>query len=224
MKEGDVGKRVYQRRTELGLTMAELAAKTGYKSRSSIQKIEKDGRGVPQDKIVVLAQALKVSPAYLMGWTDDPNHRTNSDLPNIPGVVALELKTIPILGNVHCGTPTYAQEEYMGPVDLRVAADFGLRVEGDSMIGAGIRPGDLVLVAKQEDVDNGQLAVVLIDDDAAIKRVHRTGSTLILNAENPAYEPLIFQDPTDKVIKILGKVVACVHYFEGKPLNLENVE
>lgn len=215
MKEGDMGKRVYRRRTELGLTMAELAVKTGYKSRSSIQKIEKDGRGVPQDKILLLAQALKVSPAFLMGWTDDPDHWAPTDLQNIPGVVPLVRRKIPVLGNVHCGTPTYVKQEYLGPADAYLDVNFAIYAEGNSMIGAGIHAGDLLLIRKQSEVKNGQIAVILKDDTVVVKRVHKTPDAIILSAENPDYAPIVFPANMKHDIKILGKVVANLHYFEG---------
>lgn len=66
----DIGERIKRRREELGMTQDELARAAGYKSRSSINKIEIDGRGIPQPKIEALAKALKVTPAYLMGWEE----------------------------------------------------------------------------------------------------------------------------------------------------------
>ena len=67
----DIGDRIRERRIELGMTQGELARAAGYKSKSSINKIEVDGRGLPQDKIVDIAKALKVTPSYLMGWEDE---------------------------------------------------------------------------------------------------------------------------------------------------------
>ena len=67
----DIGERIKRRREELGMTQDELARAAGYKSRSSINKIEIDGRGIPQPKIEALAKALKVTPAYLMGWEEE---------------------------------------------------------------------------------------------------------------------------------------------------------
>ena len=67
----EIGERIRQRREELDMTQDELARAVGYKSRSSINKIEMDGRGLPQKKIADIAKALKVTPSYLMGWTDD---------------------------------------------------------------------------------------------------------------------------------------------------------
>lgn len=67
----DIGDRIKKRREELGMSQEELARKVGYKSRSSVNKIEIDGRGLPQNKIVIFAKALETTPAYLMGWNDE---------------------------------------------------------------------------------------------------------------------------------------------------------
>lgn len=66
-----IGNRIKKRRIEIGLSQEDLAVTLGYKSRSSINKIEKDGRGLPQSKIIEIAHALNTTPAYIMGWTDD---------------------------------------------------------------------------------------------------------------------------------------------------------
>lgn len=76
----EVGKRIKQRREELGLTQDELATRTGYKSRSSINKIERGGNDLPQTKIVAFAQALRTTPSYLLGWEDDPIDYDDPDI------------------------------------------------------------------------------------------------------------------------------------------------
>lgn len=75
----NIGQRIKQRREELDISQEELAKKAGYKSRSSINKIEVDGRGLPQSKIVLIAEALKTTPAYLMGWDESPNPEITYD-------------------------------------------------------------------------------------------------------------------------------------------------
>lgn len=67
----DIGERIKLRREELNMSQAELARKVGYTSRSTITRIERDGNGISQDKIVAIAKALKVTPSYLMGWEDE---------------------------------------------------------------------------------------------------------------------------------------------------------
>lgn len=67
----DIGERIKLRREELNISQAELARKVGYTSRSTITRIERDGNGISQDKIVAIAKALKTTPSYLMGWEDE---------------------------------------------------------------------------------------------------------------------------------------------------------
>ena len=67
----DIGERIKRRREELDMSQAELARKVGYSTRSTITRIERDGNGISQDKIVAIAKALKVTPSYLMGWEDE---------------------------------------------------------------------------------------------------------------------------------------------------------
>ena len=84
-----------------------------------------------------------------------------------------------------------------------------LRAKGDSMINARIHDGDLVFVRRQGDVNDGEIAVVVLDDEATLKRVRRKGSLTLLLAENPAYEPLVIGGEGEtRAVHILGKAVA----------------
>lgn len=121
---------------------------------------------------------------------------------------------IPVLGAVHAGLPSFAVEniesyETVDPSEISPGYTyFYLRVEGDSMINARIYPGDLVFVRKQEDVENGDIAVVMVDDEnAALKRILKKNDLLILQAENPKYAPLVFTPPEKKRLRIIGKVL-----------------
>lgn len=118
-------------------------------------------------------------------------------------------KKIPLLGTIACGEPIFAEENLDGytlcPED--VEADFCLRCKGDSMIGARIQDGDIVYIKQQQTIENGEIAAVLIDDEATLKRVYKKGDSLILQPENPAYEPLIFVREEMNEIRILGKAV-----------------
>lgn len=103
------------------------------------------------------------------------------------------------------------------PSDLEVGAeihaDFALRAKGDSMTGARIQDGDIVFIRRQDTVNNGEIAAVLIDDEAALKRIrYLPGGMTMLQAENPAYEPIfIGGEGETRVVRILGKAIA----FQG---------
>lgn len=193
------------------MTQSELARRSGI-TQSSISDYINGKYEPKQDKVDRIAAALNISPSFLVGKTGDESPLDY----NRYGILPVTKREIPVLGNVHCGTPTYAEQEYLAAVDSEISADFALIAVGDSMINAGIDDGDLVFVRRQSTVDNGQIAVVLINDEAAIKRVQNSGDVLILNPANPRYETLTFQAKDGKDIKILGKVVAFTHLLERK--------
>lgn len=118
------------------------------------------------------------------------------------------LVTVPILGEVAAGVPLLAVENYDDKITLpRSFTGFGeffmLTVRGESMIEAGIIPGDMLLVRKQDTVNNGEIAVALLDDEATVKRFYREKTQIRLQPENSLMKPIY-----TKSVKILGKVVA----------------
>ena len=203
----DIGKRIRQRREILGLSQDELAKRVGYKSRSSINKIEIDGRGLPQSKIVQLANALDTTPAYLMGWEDTAESV-------ISNVFPINLKKFAVLGEISCGVPKYAIEDresyIMAGTDIK--ADFCLKAKGDSMINARIFDGDIVFIRQQDTVENGDIAAVVVnnENEALLKRLfyYQDKGLLILKPENPNYEDLIFTGEELNHVHILGKAIA----------------
>ena len=203
-----VGSRIRHLRKQQKLTQEQLAQKTGYTSRSSINKIEKGLVDLPQSKISEIAEALETTPAYLMGWEE------NDDFALLQLFAARPVKTkrLPMLGNVACGEPIFTNEEYDSFVDADedLHADFCLKAQGDSMINARIFDGDTLFVRSQPSVDNGEIAVILIDDDATVKRVFydRENNVLTLMPENPTHRPMRYTGETLDHIKILGKVVS----------------
>ena len=135
-----------------------------------------------------IALALQVDPLWLQGY-DVPRSRASSLSPIQPEREVL----LPILGVIRAGIPTLAQQEVLGHASADVSEPeryFYLRVMGDSMSGAGIHDGDLVLIRQQDWADSGQIiACVVGGEDATLKRFHRQGDTVILQPENPAYQP-----------------------------------
>ncbi|MBR7184559.1 MAG: helix-turn-helix domain-containing protein [Clostridia bacterium] len=204
----EFGKRIKARREAIGMTQDELAAKMGYSSRSSIAKIESGTNDIPQSKIVAFATALNTTTSYLMNWSDDPASSAYEQAKNI--LPLPKTKKIPLLGTIACGEPIYADEnieEYL-PVPEDVNADFCLRCKGDSMIGARIHDGDVVYIHAQDTVDNGQIAAVIIGDEATLKRVYISDRTIMLAAANEAYAPLVYVGPEAEKVRIIGRAVA----------------
>lgn len=169
-----------------------------------------------QYKLIVLAKALNVSEAWLMGL-DVPRERTTTaaEKPvaplSIPGLYPIRRKSFPLLGDIACGEPAYAEEEHETMIESTdtIDADFCLRAHGDSMTGAQIDDGDVVFIKQMSMVDNGDIAAVVIENETTLKRVdYDPGKAqLILWPENPAYRPLIYQGEQLNQIRILGRAV-----------------
>ena len=187
------------------MTLEELADEIGT-SRQTIHRYENGViTNIPPDKVVSLAKALDTTPAYLMGWEAD----IYSSYENLAPLTA---KKLPVLGEIACGEPIYASESRESYVALgsNIDADFCLLAHGDSMIGARIYDGDMVFIKAQDAVDNGDIAAVVISDEATLKRVYfyPEEGKLILSPENPRYAPLVYVRDELNSIKILGKAVA----------------
>lgn len=199
----DIHSKIYDLRKRRGLTLEELGAKIGV-TKATAQRYESgEIPNIKRPTIEKLAQTLDTSPAYLMGWADDEHAYKNVE--RLP-----ETKTVPLLGTIACGEPILAEdkiEDYV-PAPEQVHADFALRCKGDSMINARILDGDLVYIRKQPDVENGEIAAVLIKDEATLKKVYHQNNALVLQPENTDYEPLVFVGEEINTIRILGKAVA----------------
>lgn len=194
------------RRLELGLTMLDVSKKVGV-SEATISRWESgDIANMKRDRIVLLADALDLSPAVIMGWDEEKP----IDIFNLPGIEPLpRMKRIPLLGTIACGEPLLAEENLEGFTSLPCSmdADFSLRCKGDSMITARIFDGDIVFIRQQSDVDDGEIAAVRIGNDATLKKVYKYPSRLVLRACNPMYEDIIYTDSELKNIEIIGKAV-----------------
>lgn len=119
---------------------------------------------------------------------------------------------LPILGHVAAGSGVIAAEDAEGHVhldkDLRRGADYILRVKGDSMTGAGIMPGDLVQVRRQDTALDGDIVVALTEggEEGVVKRLRRKGAPALIS-ENPAY------DPIPGPFQVVGKVVGLLRSY-----------
>ena len=116
---------------------------------------------------------------------------------------------IPLVGTIACGEPLLAEENLDGvvPIPEYIHADFGLRCKGDSMVGARILDGDIVCIRQQPDVEDGEIAAVLIDGEATLKRVYKIPGRLQLRPENPSFPVLEYTGPELEQVHILGKAV-----------------
>ena len=187
---------------EKNIKAAELSRRTGI-SKPRLSQY-KNGVYVPKaDAICAIAKVLGVSEAYLLGTSDDPSHFLDD---------GARFKALPVIGEISCGYPVFANEEDDGVVitDYDTDADFCLYAKGDSMKDARICNGDVVFIKKTDMVNNGEIAAVIINDEATLKRVYYypESQKLMLLPENTNYEPLVFTGDELEKIRIIGKAVA----------------
>lgn len=196
------------RRTELGLTQLDVANAVGV-SEATVSRWESgDIANMKRSRIASLASVLKISPSIIMGWNGTPEIRLPSDVITI--IPMPTMRKIPLVGSIACGTPILAEENCEGEVDVpdHIRADFALRCKGDSMINARIFDGDIVYIRQQESVEHGEIAAVIIDDEATLKRVYLYEDHISLEAENPQYRPLVYWEAEMNNVRILGRAVA----------------
>jgi len=191
-----LGKKLKDRRLKLGLTLDEVGKMVGV-SKSTVMKWETGYvENMRRDKIALLAKALKVSPLWVMGIEELDYSPANENI-----------TLLPIVGHISCGNGVLAYEDIEGyePPKEWVAGGefFYLRAKGDSMTGARIQEGDLLLIRKQPEVENGEIAAVLVEEEAVLKKVYMNNGQLVLQAENPRYPP-VFAPPAD--VCIIGKL------------------
>ena len=205
MAVNSFGERLAQLRNQKELSQYKLAELLGF-SRGQVANYEQGTRQPDFDTLKKLAAFFNVTTDYLLGRTDDPR---GTYLP--PGAWPVgPMVRVPVLGVIRAGLPILADEHIDGwelaPADeVKDGRYFYLRVTGDSMIGSRIYEGDLVLVRQQEEVENGEIAVVNVDgENATLKRVYYTNGELILQPDNPKYAPIVIKSGE---ARICGKVV-----------------
>lgn len=200
-------KNIKRRRQQLKMTQTDLALKMGYADKSMIAKIEKGNVDLPQSKILAFANALETTPGELMGWDYEAEPTETVD-----DIYRLDKIKLPMLGKVACGEPIFADEDRESyiMVGTDIGADFCLQCQGDSMINARIHDGDIVFVKKTDIVENGEIAVVIIDDEATLKRFfyYREQNLVILKPENPKYQDIILTGEQLNQVRVIGRAVA----------------
>ena len=197
------------------MRQADLVAKTDI-GKSSISTYISGEYEPKQRNIYKIAKALDVSESWLLGndvpmerqperYTLPPDIKLPSNLKPIK-----QIHRVPILGRIACGNPILAEENYEGytylPADVR--ADFALKCKGDSMIEANIFDGDMVFIRIQPTVENGEIAAVLIDDEATLKRINFDGTTLVLYPANSTLSPTYYTGEELENVRIIGKMQA----------------
>ena len=197
------GERIKFRRKELSMSAEQLAEKVNL-SPATIYRYEKgDIEKVPADILKKVARALNSSPAYLMGWESENKPPIPSGFQPLP-----PRDRVPRVGQIACGEPITAEEniDAYDEVPSDWHADFTLLCQGDSM-EPKIKDGDIVAIHSQPIIDNGQIAAVLIDGEATLKRVFLFADHIELRAENPAFPTIIRMGEAMNEVTIEGKAV-----------------
>ena len=190
---------------------AELARRTGLSKARISQYV--NGKFVPKPEALLdIAEVLGVSELWLLGKTDDMTPAPSLTIPCPENLSPLRLRRYPVLGEIACGLPILAVEDTEGAyvTAADTTADFCLTAKGDSMIGARIFDGDEVFIQQTDVVENGEIAAVVVEGEATLKRVYYypEEQKLVLEAENPDYDPLVFIGPDLETVHILGRAVA----------------
>ena len=162
-------------------------------------------------------QMLEKIAGYFGMTVDELLNGEKIETPDITGLSRLEtMQKIPLIGTIACGTPILAEQNVEDFVDLprHIQADFALNCQGDSMIDAGIKDGDVVYIRQQAMVENGQIAAVLVDGDrATLKRFYfdQPSGTVTLMAANPAYAPITKTGEDVGDVRVIVLAVAFTH-------------
>lgn len=197
---------------ERGLSYRDLSERTGI-AKSAIQRYATGvTQKIPFDRLTRLAEALEVEPAYLMGLEGVFSGRAEGEAVArsraLEALRPIRRRRIPLLGAIAAGRPIFAEQEFESyvPADQDVRADFALEVRGESMLPV-FKDGDVVFIREQSDVLDGQVAAVIVDDSATLKRVYHTSNGVQLVSYNSDYPPMLFTRHNSDVVVILGLAV-----------------
>lgn len=198
-------------RKQRGWGQEDLATRLGYKSYTTIQKWESGVSDPPLKIVHALADLFRIDIHDLTNRDLELSGSKTAPIPGVPNIIPIpEMRRIPLLGTIACGEPILAAEnveEYIS-IPKELLGDFALTCKGDSMINARIFDGDIVYIRQQEEVQNGEIAAVLVDNEATLKRVRLFPDHIALEPENPMYKPLVYWNEEMNSIRILGKAVA----------------
>lgn len=207
-----LAERLKNERNKKGLSQKELADLLDMNLRT-YGSYERGERDISTSVLLNICRTLNISSDALLGndVTENDSDELSCLMEKYDNIKPVKLKRFPMLGEIACGKPVFADEdrEHYVMADMDISADFCLTAKGDSMINARIYEGDIVFIKEMPIVDNGDIAAVIIDDEATLKRVYYypDDNMLQLVAENPKYKPLVYQGEELNHIRILGKAV-----------------
>ena len=201
---------IKKRREELGLSQEELADKLGYKSRSSINKIELGLSDIPFSKIPLFAKALEIEPEILMGWEKNKKQEdSNIDMNNV--INGDEFVMIPLYSSISAGYGSEETEfiEMIAIPGLKNPQEcFGVIVKGDSMEDK-IDSGSTIIVRRDSVIEPGQIGAFSFNNKSYVKQKKVYGNTIVLHSYNDKYEDLLVDEAEE--FKEYGKVIMSIN-------------
>ena len=190
---------VKELRERSGMQQKELAILVGV-SRPTVSEWEHGKKDPSGERLRKLSKIFNVDIGTILGYG--------------PAVIPIQRNSIPIVGEIACGTPTEAVQNIEGYTDVPegIRADFALRCKGDSMEPT-FKSGDLVLIRIQPDVENGQIAAVNVNGETTLKHVYHQQDGLLLIADNPSFSPIYAPANSDNEITIHGLAIGYTRLF-----------
>lgn len=198
-----------------GLSYRQIAELSGV-AKSAVQRYAKAGtEKIPVDRLKAIANAIGADSAEIMGWSSNGTESDKTDVflsENVQPISELSMHRIPMIGEIAAGQPIVCEQDYETVVPGPIGANFALTVQGDSMEPTYLT-GDIVYLRQQDDVDNGQVAAVIIDNEATLKHVYHIPNGLTLVSDNTAYPPRVVTMPGYDNIRILGLVIGYTRMY-----------
>lgn len=198
-----IGNMIKARRVAIDLSQQEIADYVDV-TKSAVSRWESgEVENIGRLKIQKLSEILRISPVSIVLGED------------IDNAIPYQTKKVPMLGITAAGEPLMVADqpcEYYVEIDKDIDVDYCLKVKGDSMIDARIHDGDMVFFRQQPEVENGEIAVVSIDNEVTLKRFYKSDQGVILKPENSRYQPMFYTEKDFRDVRILGKAV----FFQGK--------
>lgn len=183
---------------------------TALEERGFIRRLAHRARAIEIVRLPDSIDAGGFTPRVIEGSASEPP-------PNALPVETANQNRLPIMGKIAAGTPIEAIQHVTNHVAVpdqmmhNQGRHYALEVKGDSMIEAGINEGDIVVIHEQTDAENGDIVVALVEDqEATLKRLRKRGSSIALEAANPAYETRVFRDDQ---VKVQGKLVGLIRTY-----------
>lgn len=199
----DFSSKIKNLRKNKKLTQSELAKKIN-SSKTTVSSWERGANKPTVENILAISKSCNIPIGYFFSDDSEVNY--------------LEKVTLPVYGEVSCGNGLAVFEDAVEFQEIpkewtEGGSYFCLRATGDSMVGANVKEGDLLLVREQPLVENGEIAVVIIDNNIQLKRVYRDNGTFTLVSENTKYPPKKYDPSKDTNIRIVGKLKKSITSF-----------